>query len=63
MRAKTLTNNLKWRNSNRGDRGYSVGRKWRLYRGFLTNEQVRYRTKHGGIMFCDSGENYEMVKI
>lgn len=61
MKAKTITNNLKWRNARRGNRGYSCGRGMRMYRGFIPNDTVLYMTKSGAYMSCVNGE-YTMVK-
>lgn len=61
MKAKTLTAKLKWRLNHRGNRGYSVGRKLRFYRGFMPNNVVLYRGKTH-LMSCIDGET-TMVKI
>lgn len=57
MKARNITRNLH-RKANRTHGEFVKGQ--RFHRGFLQNDQVRYLTHSGALMFCSDGE-YQLV--
>lgn len=60
MKAKIITLNLK-RNRQLHTTGHSLGRWGRFYRSWLPNDEVRYMTFEGQVMFVQDG-THQLVR-